>query len=76
MAELFNVKRMAQGRAEDIAIEGAPKGFLPMDLFGAFAQIVCDRNPELGFACLRALHSIVTSHVHAPTEPESKIIHG
>lgn len=78
MAEIINARRMAQGRAEDIAVEGAPKGFLPMDLFSALAQIVCDRNPELGFSCLRALESIVKSHLHAPTEPakESNIIHG
>lgn len=59
MAELINTKRLAHKKAIEIATEGANRGFIPVDLFAALAQIVADRNPEFGFEVLRALEQVV-----------------
>lgn len=61
MAQLLEVGRLAGERAEQIAIDAAPRGFMPIELFSALAQIVAAREPDKIFHYLNALEKIVTA---------------
>lgn len=68
--DLLNYKKIACDRALDIAVEAAPRGYQPIDLYAAFAQIVASRNFQLANECLRALELVVTARPNVTPEPE------
>lgn len=51
--------RTAQSHAMDIAEEARLRGWTAADVFGAFAQIVAGRNPQLARLSLDALETVV-----------------
>jgi hypothetical protein len=72
--DLIDYKRIACQRALDISVEAAPRGYMPLDLYAAYAQIVADRNPQLAMECLRALEVVCTARKNITPEAEPPLI--
>jgi len=66
--DLIDYRRIACQKALDVAVEAAPRGYMPLDLYAALAQIVADRNPQLAMECLRALELVCTARKNVTPE--------